>query len=253
MNNYLGRLIARSRGELPTLQPLLPGRFEPTQGHDLAPAEPALMATPAVPPAPAQAGLSAAVIDTLSQFMPDRAASDIPPAASADIAKSTQPPPLATASAEPTATKTSASASVAANAHIPSAASPQPALHSTVPAPAIRVDMDQARVAPRRTGPTLPAMLDAASDGTTPASFAPQAVAALAVSSQVQVQRPRVAAGQNGSKAPALSEHHETVVHVTIGRVDVRAVATPAAKSAPRQESPRRSSLDDYLRGSPRR
>jgi hypothetical protein len=50
-----------------------------------------------------------------------------------------------------------------------------------------------------------------------------------------------------------LHEPHETVVHVTIGRIDVRAVAAPTAKSAPRQESPRRASLDDYLRGTPRR
>lgn len=41
---------------------------------------------------------------------------------------------------------------------------------------------------------------------------------------------------------------HEPVVHVSIGRLEVRAAPSPG-KAAQRQEAPRPSPLDDYLRG----
>lgn len=50
-----------------------------------------------------------------------------------------------------------------------------------------------------------------------------------------------------GSIADARRETQETVVHVSIGRLEVR--AAPAGAAAPRrQEAPRTSALDDYLR-----
>lgn len=50
-------------------------------------------------------------------------------------------------------------------------------------------------------------------------------------------------AGQGAQ--PATS--HEPVVHVSIGRLEVRATPAPA-KVAQRQDAPRPSPLDDYLR-----
>ena len=43
------------------------------------------------------------------------------------------------------------------------------------------------------------------------------------------------------------SETHEPVVHVSIGRLEVRATPAPG-KAAHRQDAPRSSALDDYLR-----
>lgn len=54
---------------------------------------------------------------------------------------------------------------------------------------------------------------------------------------------PGAQAGQAMQPAAA----HEPTVHVSIGRLEVRATPAPA-KAAPRQDAPRPSPLDDYLR-----
>ncbi len=41
---------------------------------------------------------------------------------------------------------------------------------------------------------------------------------------------------------------HEPVVHVSIGRLEVRATPSPGKAVAHRQDAPRSSPLDDYLR-----
>ncbi len=53
-----------------------------------------------------------------------------------------------------------------------------------------------------------------------------------------------------GHAAPAMqaSDMHEPVVHVSIGRLEVRATPSPAKNAAHRQDAPRSSPLDDYLR-----
>jgi hypothetical protein len=54
---------------------------------------------------------------------------------------------------------------------------------------------------------------------------------------------PVAQAGQAMQPAAA----HEPAVHVSIGRLEIRATPAPA-KAAPRQDAPRSSPLDDYLR-----
>ncbi|WP_156171271.1 hypothetical protein [Dyella japonica] len=54
---------------------------------------------------------------------------------------------------------------------------------------------------------------------------------------------PVAQAGQAMQPAAA----HEPTVHVSIGRLEIRATPAPA-KAAPRQDAPRSSPLDDYLR-----
>jgi hypothetical protein len=56
----------------------------------------------------------------------------------------------------------------------------------------------------------------------------------------------RVPRTEPSPRTPA--EEADTVVHVTIGRIDVRAIMTAPANPAPRPQRARRS-LDDYLAG----
>lgn len=58
---------------------------------------------------------------------------------------------------------------------------------------------------------------------------------------------PRISGARAASIERARQAAPETVVHVSIGRLEVRAAAGPAASARPRQ-GPRPGSLDDYLR-----
>ncbi|MFC5742701.1 hypothetical protein [Dyella tabacisoli] len=268
MNNYLGQLIARSRGDLPLLQPRLPGRFEPVNGHDQPdsgphsePAAPVTaLSAPAPTPTPARASVSTAnatvsppVSETLRRFMPDRHSTDIVTPPSAKDTHSTGTPATSTPQASEPPRPITGQRSVAAQV--------SPAATTIVQAPSPRgasrihvdhLDGEQVRPMRHRLDQTPPAIVDTASEETPSPPSAHRATSML-VSPQVHTPPARTSADHASSRIPAVNEHHETVVHVTIGRVDVRAIAAPAPKPSVRQESPRRSSLDDYLSGTPRR
>ena len=96
-----------------------------------------------------------------------------------------------------------------------------------------------------QNNPPPPAPLNASKDGRAP--FEPARV--MLVPATVQ-PAPRPAKATAAPRAPGQNagRSHEPTVHVTIGRVEIRATSSPTAENrAPRRSGPKLS-LDDYLK-----
>lgn len=240
MSDFLDRMAARAIGGDATLAPRLPSLFEPLQRapimpsldegeaparpHDaLAAAPPAHdIANPPRSPVPARASIEppAAHVTPAPRAplpTPARAATERP-------RELLQPPPAAASPARASAAEPAATPSVPAR---PTASlSPLPPRQVRV-APARQ---EAARRAPVPGGALLPAPSPVFA--TTPAASASPG------------PRRTVQAAAHAERAVATTE---PVVHVSIGRLEVR--AAPAAAAPPRRrEGPRPGSLDDYLR-----
>ncbi len=230
MSHYLERLVAQSRGELPTVQPRLPGRFEPVAGQNMANPDAAShnaevitandtgmpRHSPVQSGEPVATGLAHTTLFSDALFEQRRA----------NLSGSDTPRDVLSPAASPTRrssphgenVEASAGATDRGNAY-PAQASP--AHHAMPGAPGEMAQL----VAP------------------------PSPMASLAPDMPLP---PRPQPARATSEPAHRTEQNETVVHVTIGRVDVRAITPTAPKPTPHREPPRRS-LDDYLRGTTRR
>lgn len=214
MASYLERLAARTLEPARLLQPRLPARF----GPELAEA-PSIEAEPAaISTAPRAAGQPQ--LDAPSAPLPPRhAASDVEtaPRETTRAIEVTRPVPLAAESVSPHETEPRVAPATAVDR--PFFDEPPPPMPTTGP-------LDAApRPEPRGAGPATPA---------------------VSVRRVERVERQREEVRTRTTRiVPS-----EADVHITIGRIDVRAVTPPpAAPPAPRtrREPPKTQSLEEYL------
>jgi len=243
MSDFLDRLAARAIGSETALAPRLPSLFEPLQRAPImplpdqgeaplhrreaapaAPQPPAIAASPRAPAHAREPGEPPAATRVASRE-PQHAAPSAARTAAVAPREPVRPlsravPPVRTGVAEPVGKPPAPEHPAALHAPIP----PQPS--RMVPARKEAVPM------PAPTGVLLPAPAPVfAASGAAP-TRPERSVAA------------RAAAAQSGRGAASATE---PVVHVSIGRLEVRAAPATAAP-AQRREGPRPSSLDDYLR-----
>ena len=238
MSDFLDRLAARAIGGETALAPRLPSLFEPLQRTPIVSlAEegetPSRHSAAATPAAPAAVPAPSTPLDMLAQQTVGRAmpVDSIP--ASAAVATplprdATRPSPVASAPVPPPAVE---------RAVAPSAAtSPVGALPSSpVPPRQTRITVDRHEPLPPPSSGSLlstPTLVFSTSPGV-PAPVRPSTGAAR-----------HARATPIGARSETASE---PVVHVSIGRLEVRAPPAPAAPTRHR-EQPRPGSLDDYLR-----
>ena len=240
MSDFLDRLAARAIGSETALSPRLPSLFEPLQRapimppadagevpahhRDMASAAPVVPVAASSPREPARAAES--MERSAARVVPvDRTAAPAPARAAANLPHEPRPSsPIAPAPVP----------SVVERSGTPVA--PERQAVGSSPVQPRQVHVAPARQETARTpapgGALLPAPAPVfAATRTTPEGSG-RTVAA------------RDAAARTGGKAAATVE---PVVHVSIGRLEVRAAPAAAAPSH-RREEPRPSSLDDYLR-----
>jgi hypothetical protein len=234
VSHYLERLLAQSRGELPAIQPRLPGRFEPMAGQE-----------------PSNAGDFALEAQAASASATDRSGHlhiDV----SAPVFPSVSRPLNALfgdATDDPYRTVPT---------HEDARRDVMPPTDSAAHLPDQLKATRRAIEATRERGNIQHAHIDQAHHvlaGATSDETKLMDSPTRSWSATLEPDTPRPSLRQPASTAPKTaytSGQNETVVHVTIGRVDVRAV-TPATPRPPARQEPPRRSLDDYLRGTTRR
>ena len=240
MSDFIDRLAARAIGSETALLPRLPSLFEPLQRALIMPPADAgeapperREAAPAMHAVPVEAPTSTTPASTSAQ----PAAAPVTPIEHVVAAMSAS----AAASA---AQHASAPSTVSERASTP--AVDRPAARSVLarpamPAPPLPVQPRQTRVAPDRLETArTPASNGALLPAPAPVFAAPRTVPARSE----RTVAARVAAAQAGRRSETAGD---PVVHVSIGRLEVR--AAPVAAAPPRRrDGPQPSSLDDYLR-----
>ena len=241
MSDFLDRLAARAIGSGAALAPRLPSLFEP------------LPRAPVMPPAdeseaPARAREASPAVPPVPDVAP-------PPRAPTHARESIEPRAARVAPVErpalPTTAGTAADVPHAPMPSPPRAASPVRAIGaeqaSTPPTPERpAVTSSFAFPRPPRVARTRRETASApAPNGVLLAAPAPVFASTGAASTRSErTVAARAAAARAEGKADAA---REPVVHVSIGRLEVR--ATPAAAAPPRRrDGPQPGSLDDYLR-----
>jgi hypothetical protein len=243
MTDFFESLAARARGEGLAVRPRLPGLFEPTPHDpsdltvvsDITDSPPATAARPAPIASPAPAPRPAPI--------PPSPAATTPTAGVADRETARAPPRPAVASAHPPLELPIAQTPPRAappiqtlGATLPPHHDDRPQAVANRPAPLPRpiVDPESARV--RRA-----VEADAPSSALAP-RLSPRPSMADAVPPGSARSRPPQSAPRQAMSPP------ETTIHVSIGRIEVRA-AQPAQDSKPREPAkPAVQSLDEYLR-----
>lgn len=216
MTRYLHHLVARSRGHLDVIRPRVPSRFEPWSDQ----LEPS--ATWTVEPAPpAQASVPEAQTDgPTASRAPTRqnASTNIRERQFIAHPTATQPaaPPVATQIGSPAASPAFHRAVAE-----PSAMSSDASARASVRAAPVQVSLDPA---------TSLALHGTPNNG----------AATIGVLDH---------AATRAAAAPHLAASEEPVVHVTIGRIDVRAVGAPVASPPRQRTSPPARRLEDWLSG----
>lgn len=238
MSDFLDRLAARAIGSETTLAPRLPSLFESPRYLPIMPAgeqdasPPRQRATPsagvaaetASPAAPTQPAVPSQL--ERSRVTPDaRAEVSIPPAPLA--ASSLREASLPASSAPPQA---------------PVVERPVTPTRKSKPDSPAPLRPRQTRVAPDWSEAARPASVGSLLPSPTPVFATPAHAANMPPRPTQVTAQPRFAAGRDSRGEVA----REPVVHVSIGRLEVRAAAPAAAPR--RREGPRPSSLDDYLR-----
>jgi hypothetical protein len=254
MTDFFESLAARARGEGPEVRPRLPGLFEPT------PHDPSALTTvsefidsppaPAAPPAP--------IASPEPQNQPRRNTPETPVAVSVE-----QPAPVATTATTVATDREPAQAPsrppvISArlpleppNAQRPAQAGPPiQTLAATVP----RHHDDQPQDATNRPDPLPRAIADpdttrvrrAVEAVAPPPALGPQPLLRPSTADLVLPEAWRVRPPQSAPLQPERPQ--ETTIHVSIGRIEVRAVQ-PAQEAKPREPAkPAVMSLDEYLR-----
>lgn len=241
MSDFLDRLAARAIDGGTALTPRLPSLFEPLQRASIMPSadegeapahhRDAAVAAPVVPSAAPLPREPARAIESVERHAarvapPDHTAAPVPGRAAASSPHEPRP--------SPTMMPTSVQSAVVARSGTPvvperPAASPSP------------VSPRQARVAPTRQETARTA---APNGALLPAPAPVFAVPRAAPAPSERTVAARAAAARAEGRGAATGD---PVVHVSIGRLEVRAAPATAAPSR-RREEPRPSSLDDYLR-----
>lgn len=243
MSDFLDRLASRAIGHEPMLEPRLPSLFEPVQRA------PALLptvdetgarekrrdsATSGEPPASSASAASMvppAPIEPVPRVTARRDATSAAPQASGE-------PPVATARFVATATPPS-----------PRTADEHPTVAATVPLPRPHVVPAPVQLRERHATPLPAAVAEPARAAVGVLLPPPPSGITASRASESVASLPRAAnnrAGHAGSDSRR-SLPAEPVVHVSIGRIEVR--AAPAVTAAPRvRDAARPGSLDDYLR-----
>jgi hypothetical protein len=239
MSDFLDRLAARAIGSEATLAPRLPSLFEPLQRAPIMPLSDDGETSPRQHEAESAAPVGPIVAPTRSPYASVTAAMD-----GSRVAPAVLEPGLAL-------TPTRATASTPRETAQPPASTAVPAPSSIVERSAVSPTQAEVRaplpVQPRRTrimveqlGPAAPA--HPVNGALLPAS-APVFGATDAAGRTIHGAAMRARAAPTGTGSPS----SEPVVHVSIGRLEVR--AAPAAATPPRRrDGPQPSSLDDYLR-----
>ncbi|MGN6706159.1 MAG: hypothetical protein ACTHJO_08875 [Rhodanobacter sp.] len=244
MSDFLDRLAARAIGSDATLAPRLPSLFEPlprapimpsldereapARPRDASPARP--VAPNAAPPPRALAPVPESIAPRTARNTPaEHAPLPMPERVAADAPRAPMPPPPR--AAVPVRAMSAEPARAASAPERAAASSPSVSPRQSRVAPA----RQEAVRTPAPGGALLPAPVPVfATTGGTPAPVRPGHAAAM--------HSTRNAQADHGNRAGS-----EPVVHVSIGRLEVR--AAPAAAAPPRRrEEAQPSSLDDYLR-----
>ena len=240
MSDFLGRLAERAIGAETALAPRLPSLFEPLQRapiislsedgevparrHDTAAEKPV---TPRAPLAPSARAAEPVRRNAVGIAPVERAATSATAPAAASPRDVAQPLPVVTAPVHPAVVERSVSASTPM----------QPAV-ARLPT----VQPRQTRVAPDRHEATRLPPIGSLLPAPAPVFATPPVVSPSARSGSTAAIHARAAQAGNGSQASG-----EPVVHVSIGRLEVR--AAPATAAPPRRrDGPQPGSLDDYLR-----
>lgn len=247
MSDFLDRLAARaigseSAGGGSVLAPRLPSLFEPLQRAPIM-------------PLPDDGETSSWQHETVSAASVTPTTTPMrPPHAPTAAAVNTSRVPAAAPEAKPAPTPARAAASPPRDALLPSARTDVPVPpsiveHSAVPPAPTEVLMPlparprETRIAleqPEPAAPPHPAQ-GALLPASTPVFGATRAGDAAGRPAHASALRTRAAPTGHGHAAS------EPVVHVSIGRIEVRA-APPSATPPRRRDGPQPSSLDDYLR-----
>ena len=242
MSDFLDRLAARAIGSETALAPRLPSLFEPLQRTPIMPASDDAEASPPHREAGSAATVAPTVAPTHSSQAPMTAVMAGSRVASAAVGPVTVPTPARVAASTP---RTEVQPASIAAAPAPSPVIERPLASSTLLRPAEVVAPLPVR--PRQTRivaePPEAAVPPQPSSGALLPAPTPVfgAAAAPVRSSHAAAMRPPAAPAGVGSLST------EPVVHVSIGRLEVR--AAPASAIPPRQrDGPPPSSLDDYLR-----
>lgn len=244
MSDFLDRLAARAIGGEATLAPRLPSLFEPSAHTPILPtvqedttvttrhaSPPANDKLPAVEPLRPPHATSPRPMDAARPASTEPPLTRMPAPVDASVPDRAAP---ATARAAPLAP--SLSAPVATTTRAPP---PEPA--STEPATPSLVQPRQTRTAPPRIE-AAPAPIGSLLSPPAPVFAIPRVAPAREGADHAAAVRLRAASAVNRAVAAS-----EPVVHVSIGRLEVR--ATPAASTPTRRrDEPRPASLDDYLR-----
>jgi len=246
MSDFLDRLVGRAIGSEPLLVPRLPSLFEPLQRAPIMP--------PVWGDADARERRAAAT-------PPAEATAAAPPTRSAQVSAAADVAPLATRPIEHMLSPVPPAAAVARGDFQPAAAVAAPPSRAVDERPAAPVSPSDlagreaplpAAVPPRHTRivPDPQAQTAAPAHAATGALL-PAAARMLPASHTVQT--PGQPAGARAPRVRATlpertrDDAGEPVVHVSIGRLEVR--AAPIAAAPPRhRDGPRPGSLDDYLR-----
>ncbi|WP_426700934.1 hypothetical protein ACPPVV_16385 [Rhodanobacter sp. Col0626] len=242
MSDFLDRLATRAIGSDATLEPRLPSLFEPLQRAPIMPPpsgdadaqRPHRVATPPI-------------IATPSPRASSMSAPDAPRAATAPIERTAAPAVSGDAASKPTGVVQPA-AIVAAQ---PSRAVDDRSVTSATITPHPREAAAPMPVQPRQTR-VAPSQPDAAAQPRAAVgALLPLPSPGIATSRAAEPSTRSTHAAATRSRAATSertrTESSEPVVHVSIGRLEVRA-APAAAAPLRRREGPQPGSLDDYLR-----
>ena len=248
MPDFLARLIDRASGALPVARPVVPSAFAtaaladgptafPERTDERSTFEPAeegkvaLDVTPTRPPAPLEIGAAASA----------NAASTVRPAETLATTGAVlrSPPPVAPTSDPATAAPVSAPALPGRRPDLlgqPNQTHVTPAPRSAPTQDAARADVD----GPHPTVPQTPSR-----DGS--------AMAVASASERRGGARGQGAAQAGGSERGGREEPEAApVIHVSIGRIEVRAAPAPAPAPRRAASPPPSPALEDYLRASQR-
>lgn len=236
VSDFLDRVATRAVGNEPMLSPRLPSLFEPAGRGGAAVVEESFQIQPTEP------GQRAPV-----QMPPDaRQPEGRATAQVSDVTSAPRPPatPVRSEPDERVSVMPAAPTPVAHNLprqSVAERASPGAATH---PKPMAAGELERVRETHVLREPIMAIPVHEESLGV----LLPPEQPVFATRHEVQVHHPSPASPPStGRLAGAPNASREPVVHVSIGRLEVR--AAPSAASTPRrQEAPRTSALDDYLR-----
>lgn len=245
MSDFLDRLASRAIGREPMLEPRLPSLFEPAQ-H-----------APLISPKADETGVRESRREADSATVGETFAPRANPAPAAQPAATEPVRRMAPRrDAAPSAPQASGDPSPAAARAVAIAPTRSPVETDVHPQPTAATSLPLSHVVPAPVQPRGRHVVPSPPDVAQPS---PAAVGVLLPSRPSGIASSRASdPGENGQRASATRAGHaaadaarhlpsEPVVHVSIGRIEVR--AAPAVTAAPRaRDVARPSSLDDYLR-----